>query len=156
MRHKPTQLYRHFDDEGNLLYVGISLSAIYRLKQHRNSHWSDKIARVDITHYQSRAEAMRAEILAIESEMPLYNIVRSTMPQDARQIPRLKFDISDSDLSRLAIDNQVQAEKYQRDLWLNTLNDDEYEEYMLKNARQLKKQKTKDFKINQLSGGNEN
>jgi hypothetical protein len=37
-----TELYRHYDAEGNLLYVGISLNSVVRLTQHRQaSGWFD-------------------------------------------------------------------------------------------------------------------
>src|SRR5438067_656371 len=39
----PTQLYRHFDADGTLLYVGISLSALQRLRGHRAAEWIDRI-----------------------------------------------------------------------------------------------------------------
>ena len=51
-------LYRHFTADGTLLYVGISLSALNRLGQHRqNAEWFDKIARVEIEHFPTRAAA---------------------------------------------------------------------------------------------------
>ena len=34
----PGQLYRHYDSEGSLLWVGQSLNAIKRLQQHIGSH----------------------------------------------------------------------------------------------------------------------
>lgn len=71
----PTQLYRHFDSEGRLLYVGISLSAITRLAQHRSaSHWSRAIASVRIECFDTRREALAAEAKAILEERPLHNI----------------------------------------------------------------------------------
>ena len=40
-----TDLYRHFDAAGNLLYVGISFSAINRFSQHKyGSEWSKKVS----------------------------------------------------------------------------------------------------------------
>ena len=40
MMSEPTDLYRHWDAEGRLLYIGISRSAVERLAGHRNnSHW---------------------------------------------------------------------------------------------------------------------
>jgi hypothetical protein len=42
-----TSLYRHFDADGVLLYVGVSLWAVSRLTQHRHgSRWFHKIANV--------------------------------------------------------------------------------------------------------------
>jgi hypothetical protein len=71
----PVSLCRHFDFEGRLLYVGISLSALTRLAQHRReSYWYDHIARVEIEHFETREEALEAEAEAIRHEKPLHNI----------------------------------------------------------------------------------
>jgi GIY-YIG catalytic domain-containing protein len=68
-------LYRHFDADGTLLYVGISLSALNRLGQHKqNAEWFDKIARVAIEKFPTRAAALEAEHNAIKEEKPLYNV----------------------------------------------------------------------------------
>lgn len=73
-----TALYRHFAADGRLLYVGISLSAIGRLAQHREtSHWYGEIARVDIEWHSDRNAAMKAEKNAIQNEHPPYNIIHS-------------------------------------------------------------------------------
>ena len=73
----PTQLYRHFDAEGRLLYVGISLSTIFRTKQHRdNSSWFASISKITIETFPSRQEAWEAETLAIEREKPIFNIAK--------------------------------------------------------------------------------
>ena len=72
---RPTALYRHFDSDGRLLYVGISLSAIIRLAEHRASPWFDDIAHVEIEHRSTRKAALAAERAAIRNEKPLHNIV---------------------------------------------------------------------------------
>jgi hypothetical protein len=70
-------LYRHFDASGRLLYVGISLCAVYRLSQHRlKSGWYCDIARVDIERHKSLAHARYAEAMAIRDEKPLHNKAR--------------------------------------------------------------------------------
>jgi excinuclease UvrABC nuclease subunit len=72
---KPAQLYRHFGDDGTLLYVGISLSAIQRLAQHRDhAHWFEQIKRVEMQQFPTREEALAAEREAIAREQPLFNI----------------------------------------------------------------------------------
>jgi len=72
-----SQLYRHFNKEGDLLYVGISLSSINRLGQHKdNSHWFETISRVEIENFKTREEAVEAEAKAIFFEKPKYNIMR--------------------------------------------------------------------------------
>jgi hypothetical protein len=76
----PTDLYRHFDSDGVLLYVGISLSAVLRLSQHKErAVWRDRIARVEVVSYPTRDEAKVAEAEAIKSEHPRYNIVHSAV-----------------------------------------------------------------------------
>jgi len=68
-------LYRHFDNDKNLLYVGISLSVATRLMQHRqNSGWFDRISLVTVEKFPSREEALKAEVEAIKSENPRFNI----------------------------------------------------------------------------------
>lgn len=67
------QLYRHFDKEGSLLYVGVSLSAVARLFGHQKSGWVDKISRVEIENFADRLSAERAELAAIRQERPQHN-----------------------------------------------------------------------------------
>lgn len=72
-----TQLYRHFDSAGGLLYVGISLFAVYRLAQHLNgSRWADQISMITIEKFPSREAADRAETEAIAREKPKFNIAK--------------------------------------------------------------------------------
>jgi hypothetical protein len=74
-----TQLYRHFDANGCLLYVGISLNTVKRLAEHRqDSRWFNQIARVEIEHFPSRKQAMMAEQVAILTEGPLHNIQQNS------------------------------------------------------------------------------
>mgnify|MGYP003647139781 CR=1 FL=1 len=73
-----TSLYRHFDHEGALLYVGISLSWPARTKQHAHgSRWFDLVAKVEIERFPTRAAALEAERQAIKSEKPKFNIVHN-------------------------------------------------------------------------------
>lgn len=76
-------LYRHFDADGKLLYVGVSLSAIRRLNDHKESHWFDDIARVHIEKFPDRQSVLEAERLAIHKENPLYNLKRPT-PEEVK------------------------------------------------------------------------
>lgn len=69
-----TELYRHFDKDGRLLYVGVSLYAVFRLVAHRSrSAWFREIAKVTIERFPTRVEAERAEYRAITDEHPLWN-----------------------------------------------------------------------------------
>lgn len=73
-----TALYRHFDAAGVLLYVGISLSAVQRLAQHRDKPWFRQIARVDVEWFDDRGQAERAEVAAIRRERPAHNVRHAT------------------------------------------------------------------------------
>ena len=67
-------LYRHYDGNGQLLYIGISLCAVARLAQHRQkSSWVDDIRLVKIERCSSRNDASRKELKAIQAESPLFN-----------------------------------------------------------------------------------
>lgn len=69
-----TALYRHFDENNNLLYVGISLHPIARLKAHKvRSHWCRRITKILIEHHSTRRKAEAAEKKAIRIENPQYN-----------------------------------------------------------------------------------
>ena len=68
-----TALYRHFDIDGRLLYVGVSKNAVQRLSQHTSSPWMQKIRTVTVEMCQSREHALEAEALAIRIEKPAYN-----------------------------------------------------------------------------------
>ena len=70
-----TTLYRSFDEHGALLYVGISHSAMHRLSQHRaKSIWHKQCVHVELEHFDSRKKASEAEKIAIERELPMFNI----------------------------------------------------------------------------------
>lgn len=69
-----TALYRHFNKDGVLLYVGITLRVIDRLAQHSNqSCWYDQIAYIKVEYFETRDEAIKAEQLVIVREKPLFN-----------------------------------------------------------------------------------
>src|SRR5688572_7566222 len=72
-------LYRFYDRDDRLLYVGISLSAAKRASEHRaeKAWWSD-VARMEVEHLDvSRSEAEAIEKEAIRSEAPLYNVTHA-------------------------------------------------------------------------------
>lgn len=73
-----TKLYRHFDENSRLLYVGISSSAIVRLAQHKQTaHWFDEVTVVTIVNFETKELALVAEEQAIKEERPLYNLQHS-------------------------------------------------------------------------------
>lgn len=71
----PCYLYKHFDSDGNLLYVGISFSISQRISQHKKgSNWFADSGYVTILKFPSRSLAEEAEKKAIRFENPLHNI----------------------------------------------------------------------------------
>lgn len=80
------QFYRHFDAEGRLLYVGISLSAVERLRQHvARSGWSSEIASITVETHPDRETAMAAEKHAVAHERPLFN--KALVPNGQVRMP---------------------------------------------------------------------
>jgi excinuclease UvrABC nuclease subunit len=68
---RPTHLYRFFDKDGRLFYIGVSLSAVIRLAQHvQGSHWVHHACQVIWETLPNRYAALKAEKDAIQAERP--------------------------------------------------------------------------------------
>lgn len=77
-RVKTHTLYRFFDSNGALLYVGITLSPPQRFAQHRSSKWWwTRVACIELDSFPTRAAVLVAEQSAIESERPRYNVLHN-------------------------------------------------------------------------------
>lgn len=75
-------LYRFYNENGTLLYIGVSLSALQRTMQHRTTKdWWDEVRRMEVEKFSTRGDALDAEAQAIRTERPLYNIQHSTRPR---------------------------------------------------------------------------
>ena len=70
------ELYRHFDSNDALLYIGQSYSAFKRLTNghKRTAHWYPNISRQEIERFPSKEALDEAEVRAIKKEKPLHNI----------------------------------------------------------------------------------
>ena len=76
---KSVSIYRHYDQYGNLLYVGISKSIIKRTLQHEaSSEWFEKVVAITVTRHRTIREAESAEAMAIAIEKPIHNISKYT------------------------------------------------------------------------------
>jgi hypothetical protein len=70
-------LYRHYGDNDDLLYVGISGDAVDRQKDHlKSAEWRADIRKITIEPCETYKQAEQAERRAIRSENPRYNKVR--------------------------------------------------------------------------------
>ncbi len=73
-----TILYRFYDSQGKLLYVGITNNFDRRLQQHlADKWWAPQIARTQKELYPSRTAAQNAEQRAIRSERPRHNVAHN-------------------------------------------------------------------------------
>lgn len=71
-----TTLYRFYDQNERLLYVGISGNPGRRFHEHsKDKGWWAQVARSTMEHHPTREEAAAAEVAAIITERPLHNIV---------------------------------------------------------------------------------
>lgn len=74
-----TALYRFWDIQGRLLYVGITNSPDLRWAQHAaDKPWWERVHHKQVcAWYPSRSRAEAAERMAIMCERPLYNVIHN-------------------------------------------------------------------------------
>ena len=78
----PTSLYRFYDAEDRLLYVGVTSVGPSRWSDHeRNREWWAKVVRTVVEHFPDRATALDAEREAVVVEQPIYNTVHRVPPR---------------------------------------------------------------------------
>lgn len=79
-------VYRCFDTDGRLVYVGLTEQLFQRLDTHyRYTWWAPQVARVRATVYPNRERARRVERTAILEERPRWNVsgVQSAVCRDS-------------------------------------------------------------------------
>jgi predicted GIY-YIG superfamily endonuclease len=71
---RPATVYRAYDAEGNLLYIGMTTQNVGRMTQHaRDSGWWPRTVRLELEHLPSREEALRRERQLINALRPEAN-----------------------------------------------------------------------------------
>jgi predicted GIY-YIG superfamily endonuclease len=81
-------LYRMRSADGTLLYVGITACLPARIKQHAGGkRWWDEVATITVEHFPTRDEVEVAELEAIRSERPTYNVKDNPNVQRPRRPP---------------------------------------------------------------------
>ena len=87
-------VYRLYDAEGQLLYVGMTGNLGVRYAEHRRDKpWWSEVARRSATWYPSRKEALAVERLAIRDEGPKYN-KRGAEDEAEKAAQRLRGKVS--------------------------------------------------------------
>lgn len=72
---EPTTLYRAYDINGQLLYVGVAKNWGRRWAQHsERAPWYGTVARLRIELLPDRESALAAELEAIVNEQPIHNV----------------------------------------------------------------------------------
>lgn len=76
-----TTLYRFFDAEDRLLYIGIAGNPGRRFHEHgKDKDWWPTVVRSTMEHHKTREAALIAERKAILTEHPIYNVVHNHTP----------------------------------------------------------------------------
>ena len=102
MTMKKYYLYRFYDKNEELLYVGVSLNYLMRISQHRSiAEWFDSVANVRIERCKNRLDMYQKEIRAVQKESPLHNIQhtekfsltkRKNIPKSGKTKPEIYYD----------------------------------------------------------------
>lgn len=73
-----TTLYRHFDDGGHLLYVGITKNMKQRTSAHKSgSKWFSLVVKTTTEKFENHGMAVMMERAAIFKESPKFNVKHS-------------------------------------------------------------------------------
>lgn len=82
----PHFVYRCYDQDGTLLYIGSSGSPLLRVAAHEaNAWWGDRIHRTRYTVFPNRDHALAVERAAIYAERPIANIRNRWYKRDKRK-----------------------------------------------------------------------
>jgi len=75
---KKTSLYIQINKRGEILYIGVSLNASSRSKDHKaQSKWFEEIKAIHIEWFDNRWEAETMELVLIKLLKPKYNIAHN-------------------------------------------------------------------------------
>lgn len=75
---QPTAVYRLYDADDRLIYVGQSQRMGQRMRTHsKHSWWYELFDRIEVEYHPTRAAAMAAEATAIQEEQPAFNAMHT-------------------------------------------------------------------------------
>ncbi len=98
-----TALYRFFDADGALLYVGITHDIEQRWAAHeRDKPWWPQVAERPVEWFESRRLALQAELKAIREEAPVHNVTgkswaetRRELAEDERTVAQVRANLTE-------------------------------------------------------------
>lgn len=76
--YEPAAVYRLWDAEGNLLYIGSAYDPEHRCKEHRKKPWWPEVASRTEQWFSARGTAYAEEMKAIRTERPKHNQMGTT------------------------------------------------------------------------------
>lgn len=82
-----TALYRFYDADGALLYIGICGEPLKRWYTHADKEWWPNVQTFRVVWFPSRDEAAHAEAETIIAERPRHNIVFNGVPYNSSRFP---------------------------------------------------------------------
>lgn len=109
---EPAALYRFYDVDGALLYVGITVNLARRWEDHAaEKAWWPRVARKTVVLYGSRKDALAAEAGAIIAEVPIHNVAGQVPSGGDRDVvlKRLERRLADAKRSLKAHTHQFDA-----------------------------------------------
>ena len=131
LRYIPHYVYRHFDEQGNTLYVGCSYDPRARWSQHKmySTYWTEQVAHTEYTEHPDRAEAREVEYKEMGRLEPFHNTQIPAM--DTSEWARTKFIRHGRQLALGQIPNYVTglhgigrlAKRYEQQFDRNLLDD---------------------------------
>ena len=90
-----TYLYRAYDSDDRLLYVGIAEDLVARFKDHSRYSiaWIGQMVKLEAESYPLRSDAFAAETQAIHAEGPVHNRAASPNRKQAAQLRRAAEEV---------------------------------------------------------------